>query len=328
MHHTPEDKMSHAMLDCLCLGIVVADHVCEPISHVPRAGELVLTPRTQLSIGGCAANVAVDLVRLGRKASVIGCVGDDAFGRFAIDTLTALAVDVRHLACLPGETTSTSMIINVRGEDRRFIHSPGANARLNGSEISPELLAQTRSVYVGGYGLSDQPSPESIAALFRAARKWGLKTVLDVVVPAGKDLWPSLTPVLPWTDVFLPNEDEARAITGHHEASAQALAFREAGAETVVITCGQGGTVVAGSSGLFRANGFPTEFVDGTGAGDAFTAGYIHALLDGQQVHECVRIGSALGASCVRATGATTGVFSAAELASFLSSHNLDILPP
>jgi sugar/nucleoside kinase (ribokinase family) len=315
------------MLDCLCLGIVVADHVCEPISHVPRAGELVLTPRTQLSIGGCAANVAVDLVRLGRKTAVIGCVGDDAFGRFAVDTLTAANVDVRHIAVLPGEATSTSMIINVRGEDRRFIHSPGANARLDGSEISPDLLAQTRAVYVGGYGLSDQPSPENIAALFRAARDHGVKTVLDVVVPAGKDLWPALTPVLPWTDVFLPNEDEARAITAHNEVSAQAFAFREAGAETVVITCGQRGTVVAGPGGLFRANGFPIEFVDGTGAGDAFAAGYIHALLDGNDVKECVRVGSALGASCVRATGATTGVFNAAELAAFLTSHTLDILP-
>jgi sugar/nucleoside kinase (ribokinase family) len=314
------------MLDCLCLGIVVADHVCEPVSHVPHAGELVLTPRTHLSIGGCAANVAVDLVRLGRRTAVIGCVGDDAFGRFAIDNLTAAGVDVRHVACLPGEATSTSMIINVRGEDRRFIHSPGANARLDGSEISPDLLAQTRAVYVGGYGLSDQPSPDNIAALFRAARERGVKTALDVVVPAGKDLWPSLTPVLPWTDVFLPNEDEARAITGHHEASVQALAFREAGAETVVITCGQGGTVVAGPSGLFRAKGFPTEFVDGTGAGDAFAAGYIHALLDGQEMHECVRVGSALGASCVRSTGATTGVFNAAELDEFLSSHPLEVI--
>jgi sugar/nucleoside kinase (ribokinase family) len=315
------------MLDCLCLGIVVADHVCEPISHVPRAGELVLTPRTHLSIGGCAANVAVDLVRLGRKAAVIGCVGDDAFGRFAIDTLTALAVDVRQLACLPGEATSTSMIINVRGEDRRFIHAPGANARLDGSRISPGLLAQTRSVYVGGYGLSDQPSPENIAALFRAARERGVKTILDVVVPAGKDLWPCLAPVLSWTDVFLPNEDEARAITGHNEPSAQAIAFREAGAEIVVITRGRDGAVLACASGVFRAKHFPVEFVDGTGAGDAFAAGYSHALLEGNEVQECLRVGSALGASCVRATGATTGVFDTAQLVEFLRANRLEFSP-
>src|ERR1700733_10900418 len=146
------------LFDCLCLGIVVADHVCEPISHLPRAGELVLTTRTHLSIGGCAANVAVDLVRLGRKAAVVGRVGDDVFGRFVIDALCAVRVDVRHLVSLSGEATSTSMILNVQGEDRRFIHSPGANARLEGNAISTEFLHQTRAVYVGGYGLSDKPS--------------------------------------------------------------------------------------------------------------------------------------------------------------------------
>src|SRR5580692_8533774 len=154
-------------VDCLCFGIVVADHVCEPIAHVPQAGELVLTSRTHLSIGGCAANVAVDLVRLGRRATVVGRVGDDAFGRFAIDALSTAGVDVGYLVSLPGQATSTSMIINVRGEDRRFIHAPGANARLDGNEISADLLKQTRAVYVGGYGLSDRPTPERITALFR-----------------------------------------------------------------------------------------------------------------------------------------------------------------
>jgi sugar/nucleoside kinase (ribokinase family) len=300
--------------------------VCEPVSHLPRAGELVLTPRTHLSIGGCAANVAVDLVRLGRKAAVVGRVGDDVFGRFVIDALAHAGVDVGQIASSPGEATSTSMIINVRGEDRRFIHAPGANAQLDGNEISPALLAQTRSVYVGGYGLSERPAPEAITALFRAARQLGVKTVLDVVVPEGKNCWPFLEPVLPWTDVFLPNQDEARAITGHNEPAAQACAFREAGAGTVVITCGQHGSVVGSPSGVFRAVSFPIEFVDGTGSGDAFAAGYVHALLEGRDVTECVRVGSALGASCVRATGATTGVFNAAELDEFLSSHPIDVI--
>lgn len=316
-----------ARFDCLCLGIVVADHVCEPVAHLPGAGELVLTPRTHLSIGGCAANVAVDLVRLGRKAAVIGCVGDDAFGRFVIDTLSHAGVDVGRIACLAGEATSTSMIINVQGDDRRFIHAPGANARLEGDEISADLLERTRAVYVGGYGLSDRPSPERIAALFSAARERDVKTILDIVVPHGKASWLFLEPVLPWTDVFLPNEDEARAITGISEPAAQARALREAGAETVVVTCGPGGAVVASAGGVFRTAAFPIEFVDGTGSGDAFAAGYLHALLDGHAVHECVRAGTALGASCVRASGATTSVFDAIGLSEFLASHRLDRQP-
>jgi|HubBroStandDraft_6_1064221.scaffolds.fasta_scaffold08328_5 sugar/nucleoside kinase (ribokinase family) len=313
--------MNDARTDCLCLGIVVADHVCDAIDHLPRSGELVLTARTSLTVGGCAANVAVNLARLGRRAAVVGRVGDDFFGRFIADGLEQSGVDLRHLRATPGEATSCSMIVNVRGDDRRFIHARGANQTLTGGEISPEMLRQARVVYVGGYCLSDQPSPDNIASLFRAASECGSKTVLDVVIPRPADYWSFLEPVLPWTDVFLPNNDEGEAITGEKDPFAQADRFRAAGAKSVVITCGRHGSVAVSSAARFRTGRFQVDQIDGTGSGDAFAAGYIHGLLEGEDVVGCVRIGSALGASCVRATGATTGVFNAGELADFLAAH-------
>jgi sugar/nucleoside kinase (ribokinase family) len=319
--------MIDTRFDCLCAGIVVADHVCEPIDHLPQAGELVLTARTNLMMGGCAANVAVDLARLGRKTGVVGRVGDDFFGRFVADALEQTGVDARHLGTSPGEATSCSMIVNVRGDDRRFIHARGANQTLTGAEISLDMLRQTRVVYVGGYCLSDQPSPANIASLFKSAVECGVKTVLDVVIPRPANYWTFLEPVLPWTDVFLPNNDEAETITGEKDPLAQALRFRQAGAKSVIITCGGQGSVAASPAGQFRADRFHVAQVDGTGSGDAFAAGYIHGLLEGADPAECVRIGSALGASCVRATGATTGVFNAKELADFLGSHRFEWIP-
>jgi sugar/nucleoside kinase (ribokinase family) len=319
--------MNDAYSDCLCTGIVVADHVCEPIDHLPQSGELVLTSRTSLAIGGCAANVAVDLARLGRRAGVVGRIGDDFFGRFVAEELAQTGVDVSHLTTTPGEATSCSMIVNVQGDDRRFIHSRGANQTLTGSEISRDMLRQTRAVYVGGYCLSDQPSPTTIAALFRAAGECGVKTILDVVIPRPADYWTFLEPVLPFTDVFLPNNDEAETITGEKDPLTQARRFRAAGAKSVIITCGGQGSVAAGPVGSFRSGRFPIAQVDATGSGDAFAAGYIHGLLEGADVAECVRIGSALGASCVRATGATTGVFNSRELADFLQSQTFESSP-
>jgi sugar/nucleoside kinase (ribokinase family) len=67
------------------------------------------------------------------------------------------------------------------------------------------------------------------------------------------------------------------------------------------------------------------EFVDGTGSGDAFAAGFITGLIDGCSAERCLEIGSALGASCVRRSGATTGVFTRDELADFLSRHRLPV---
>ncbi len=317
--------MTSLRQDCLCVGIVVADHVCEPIDHIPSPGELVLTGKMSLSIGGCASNVAVDLAKLGRRAGIVGRVGRDVFGQFVRETLTNAGVDCGHLVESPSADTSGSFVINVRGEDRRFIHATGTNAEFTGSEVTPELLRTSRVLYLGGYCLSDLPTTENVAAMFRAARDAGVTTLLDVVIPGPADYWSRLRPVLPFTDVFLPNNDEAKIITGIDDPVLQATEFYQAGARTVVITCGGEGSVLVDATGSFRAGSFPVEFVDGTGSGDAFVAGYIHALLDGRGTLDCIRYGSALGASCVRATGATTGVFNADELLRFLADHELPI---
>src|SRR3954468_24093268 len=96
----------------LCAGIVVADHVSSPISHLPAAGELVLADQLILTIGGCAANVAVDLVKLGVPACVAGCVGDDVFGRVVADMLRERQVDVSGLLIKDGMDTSQTLIVN------------------------------------------------------------------------------------------------------------------------------------------------------------------------------------------------------------------------
>src|ERR1700722_8545148 len=113
--------------EVLCAGIVVADHVSSPISHLPAAGELVLADQLILTIGGCAANVAVDLVKLGVPATVVGCVGEDVFGRALAGMLGERQVDVSGLIVRSGLDTSQTLIVNVRGQDRRFIHTFGAN---------------------------------------------------------------------------------------------------------------------------------------------------------------------------------------------------------
>src|SRR5271169_5583371 len=119
-----------ANLDCLSVGILVADHLCAPIAHAPAAGELVLSDRLQLNIGGCASNAAMDMARVGVRVGVVGCVGEDIFGQFVVDTLRSGGVETSSIKRLADVGTSGTLIVNVAGEDRRFIHTIGANARL------------------------------------------------------------------------------------------------------------------------------------------------------------------------------------------------------
>lgn len=311
--------------EVLCAGIVVADHVCTPISHLPAAGELVTTERMLLTIGGCAANAAVDLIKMGVRAAVVGRVGNDTFGRIVADLLRDQGVDTSALQVTPEADTSQTLIVNVAGEDRRFIHTFGANAVFKAADIPRALLDDCRVLYLGGYLVMPQIVQDELAAVFAAAQRKGVKTVLDVVVPARGDYLPHLDKLLPHVDVFLPNHFEAELICGKKEPLQQAEFFRKMGAKTVAITMGGEGVVLVQEGKRLRAGVYTVPYVDGSGGGDAFDAGFIWGLLHDLDAADCLRVASALGASCVRAIGTTPGVFTRSECEAFMAANVLQI---
>ncbi|MCA9070442.1 MAG: carbohydrate kinase family protein [Planctomycetaceae bacterium] len=317
--------MTDVRCDCLCAGIIVADHVCEPVVRLPRPGELVTTPRIDLTTGGNATNVALDLARLGRRVELVGTVGKDIFGDFVEQTLNEAGVSCRFLGRSETQATAGTLVINCQGEDRRFIHAIGANADFTGKELTPEIIGQARILYLGGFCLCDELTPENVATVFQEARRVGVTTVLDVVLANAETAWERLLPVLPYTDVFMPNTDEAIAITGLNDPLSQAERFREAGARTVVVTCGEAGAVLSSENTCLQAGTYPIDYIDGTGSGDAFSSGFIHGVLAERDLETCLRWGSALGASAVRTAGASTGVFTSDELIAFCESQMLSI---
>ena len=312
------------MPECLSAGIIVADHVCEPVSHMPAPGELILSPHMELTVGGCASNMAVDLAYLGSDVAIVGRIGGDVFGEFVQRKLEQSGVDCNGLVRSSTSETSGSLVINVDGEDRRFIHTLGANAEFDGSEVTDELLRSSKVLYLGGYLLMESLSPSRAAELFRKARSMGIQTVLDVVIPAPGEYWSALEPVLSETDFFLPNDDEAALITGLQSPIEQAQAFRDRGASTVLITCGANGCLVHAVNQRFQASAIPTEVIDGTGSGDAFVAGFIYGLLHEKALRDCVLLGTGLGARTVASLGATGAAVTANELAEFVSDLNLN----
>jgi sugar/nucleoside kinase (ribokinase family) len=314
-----------APTDVLCAGIIVADHVSSPISHLPAAGELVLADQLLLTIGGCAANVAVDLTKLGRSAAVVGRVGGDAFGRIVADMLRDCQVDVSCLHVTAGVDTSQTLIVNVAGEDRRFIHTFGANGRFRAADIPLERARQCRVLYLGGYLLMAEMDQEELARVFASARQAGARTMLDVVTPGPGDYLARLEKLLPQVDIFLPNNHESELITGLKDPLRQAEEFHRLGAGAAIITLGDRGAVLVSKNERLRSDIFTVPFVDGSGGGDAFAAGYIDGLIAGLDAEGCLRRASAVGASCVRGIGTTTTVFTRAECERFLQEHTLRI---
>lgn len=309
----------------VCAGVVVADHLCTPIDHWPAPGELIAADELVLNIGGCASNVAMGLARLDIRAAVCGRVGDDTFGKFVAETLASGGIDGRALAVDRERATSQTLIVNVKGQDRRFIHAFGANRGLSAADLDAALSPSTRVLYVGGYLILPGLEAEALAEVFLRARSRGILTVLDVATPGPGDYLRQLLPVLPHADVFLPNADEAALILGEPDPWEQALAFRRLGARRVVVTRGEHGAISLSDALQVRIGTFPIGFVDGSGGGDAFDAGYIAGLLDGRDELGCLTLASAIGASCVRAVGTTAGVFTRDQAEAFLAAHRLPV---
>jgi sugar/nucleoside kinase (ribokinase family) len=294
----------------LCAGILVGDLFVPPLHRLPTAGELMVTDDFLMGAGGCAANVAVVLSKLGVGARVVGKVGRDSFGDFVTATLAGLGVDVSCIGQSERMGTAKTVIVPVTGEDRRYIHTVGANADLTDQDFTPEAMSGVDVVYLGGYLVLPGLRPGAAAELFETAHRAGARTVLDVVLPADtRASMDDLSAILPSVDFFLPNNDEAQHLTGEQDPERQAACFNDAGAETVVITMGADGLLVRTASAATQRLAAPeVDVVDGSGAGDAFAAGLIAGILEGWPLERSLAFANEVGALACTALGCSAGI--------------------
>lgn len=299
----------------VCAGLLVADIFVPPLPRVPAAGELIATGDFLFSAGGGASNTAFALRRLGLDVSVVGCVGDDMFGDAVENDLRRQGIDTSGVRRVPGAGTSKTVIVPVEGEDRRYIHTFGANRELCASDLATLAFAGADALHIGGFLLLPGLDAPSLAERLSAAQERGLQVVLDVTVPGDAPFsLGDVAPVLPHLDWFVLNEDEARVLTGEHEPERQASAFADAGARAVAVTLGERGAFVLAGGERFAVLAPQVEVVEPSGAGDAFAAGLIASLLDGLDARTCVARACVLGASACTALGCHDGVLTRAEL--------------
>lgn len=316
----------------LCAGLLVADLFIPPLTRLPAAGELMATDNFLADTGGCAANTVTALAKLGVRATVAGAVGQDIFGDFIVQDLTRKGADTSGIIRTDQHNTSQTVILPVVGEDRRYIHTFGANNDFSVEDIDRALLAQAKVFCVGGYLILPSLKPDALGALFAEARQHGTRTVLDVVVPAsdsagngdrndGKAAMQALAQVLPQVDYFLPNNEEAQRLTGHSDPHRQARALLAAGCGTVIITMGAHGTLAMNARTTLEQPAYKINMVDGSGAGDAFAAGLILGLLENWPLVRTIKFASAIGASACTALGCNAGLFTREQADRFIAQN-------
>ena len=313
------------MTDIGCAGILVADTFYGPLTALPQEGQLIAVDTVVTRAGGCAANVAICLSKQGVQADVVGCLGRDLSARLVIESLEGVGIGTEHITYSETESTSQTAVLLVQGQDRRYVHLFGANKALSIAQIDRWWLGQLKVFYLGGLFVLPGIQAEAFCDLLQFCRGKGVTTVIDVVIPQHVQDFHLLKQALPYIDYFLPNEDEARQITGQVKVADQLQALQAMGAGTVIVTRGPKGVMASRDRTTWQAGTFPVNSVDSSGSGDAFAAGVLLGIINGWPMERLLTHASAFGASATRAIGTTDGVFTAAELDSFLSVHPLDI---
>jgi len=296
----------------VCAGLVVSDLFVPPLDSLPASGELVIIDAPLNDVGGCAANTASSLEHLGIPTILAAHVGDDSHGDLVREKLRRKGVDVTRVTSSPLPTSQT-VILPVRGDDRRYIHAVGANASLTAEEVA-RVARDSSIVVVGGFLALPGLSATSLAETFAKAQERGTCTILDVVIPHGHpDAKSDLKIVLPHVDWFFPNSDEALHLTGETDPFPQADALLGWGCRNVVITRGSDGALY--SDGYMTITVEPCEIlaVDPSGAGDAFVAGMVVGIRENWAVEQTLRFAAALGASATRGLGCTNTLFTREE---------------
>ena len=308
-----------------CAGILVADMFCGPMSALPEPGQLLTVDDMPTSVGGCAANVAIDVARQGIDVEVAGCLGHDAAAEQVVSSLRHAGVGCDHIARVNRAPTSKTVILLVAGQDRRYIHSIGANGVFCATDIHPHWACGLKALYLGGLFAMPGMVADELATLLETCRRAGVLTIGDVVVPSGFRDAGVLVRLLPHFVYFLPNDDEARVFTGASDPLDQIAALQARGANTVIVTCGPRGSFAGDKRRRWRAGAHRCDAIDPSGSGDAFAAGVITGIVHGWDLPRTLTYGSALGASAVRSVGTTESVFRSGQAEAFIAANPIEV---
>ena len=261
-----------------------------------------LVDSASFSIGSSSAIFACGAARLGLKVGFIGVCGDDLFGRFMLAEMIQRQVDVSPVIIDATVSTGMSVILST-ATDRAILTHVGSMNCLSANQVTEELLAHSHHLHVASYFLQSALQP-GLPDLFRRAHALGLTTSLDPNWdPSGK--WSGFDELLPLVDVFLPNENEALAMTGSANAE-QALAKLVQKCACIAVKLGPRGAIAGRGSETASSSALKVNVVDTTGAGDSFDGGFLYGYRSGWSLERALKLGAACGSLSTRKAGGTT----------------------
>ncbi|MFY0727992.1 ribokinase [Pseudomonas sp. NFX15] len=285
--------------------------------RLPKGGETLIGESFTTVSGGKGANQAVAAARLGAQVSMIGCVGNDAYGEALRGALLAEQIDCQAVSTVDG-SSGVALIVVDDSSQNAIVIVPGANGELTAGAIDRfDAVIQAADVLICQLEVPDA----SVGHALKRGRELGKIVILNpapVSRPLPADWYASI-------DYLIPNESEASTLSGLSVDSldtAQAAATRlmAMGAGKVIITLGAQGSMFADGQ---RFEHFPApavKAVDTTAAGDTFVGGFAAALAAGKTEAEAIRFGQVAAALSVTRAGAQPSIPALSEVQAFTAS--------
>jgi len=297
-------------LDVVCVGAALIDIIARTSHHPANEQETFVDTFTQAS-GGSAANTAVACAILELRAGFIGRLGIDSFGDELLADFRSNGVNTWGVVRDPDRQSGLCFIaIDEDGRRRMYAHSGAAGALLP-SDLDADYLRSASVVH-----LADLYDVEPLTAAAEIAHDHATVCLNPggLIASQGMDV---VRRLLQSTDVFISSLNEASTLTGVMEPDDVINAVQSEGPRTIVLTLGAEGCIATGGGVTVEIPAFPVDVIDTTGAGDAFSAGFIYGLLHDMELPECCRWGAATAARCVETAGArlTMRLDDVAELA-------------
>ena len=258
-----------------------------------------------LELGGSCNIFACQAAKMGLRTAALGRVGADSFGELILRRLAENGVDPIHVQVDPARKTGLGIALCPPG-DRAILTYLGTINAVYPEDASDDLLAATRHVHHASYYLHTNLRP-AVAEIFQRARRLGATTSLDTNWDPDETWDGGLEEVLPHTDLFFPNDQEALRISRRPDLPSAARYFLDLGVRVVAIKRGAQGALVYTAQGCLEQAVSPVNGGDSIGAGDSFDAGFLGGWLRGLPLARCLEIATECGRSVAGQVGGLAG---------------------
>ena len=294
--------------DYTSMGFITFDALCRPVTEIPPRGGTYFVEELTLAVSGAAGSAVIVAAKHGLRSRAVGGVGQDDMGDWVLMKLDRFGIDTTMMARCDGYTTSSSLVTTRPDGARPALHKRGATDGFYIEDEQIDDLLDTRILHIGGVGLMNRMDAGRTEEIMAEAKRRGVITTLDVFASTHDDL-PKVARLLPYTDYFLPSEEEAQALSGLRDNHDLARFLMDKGAACVILTLGADGAFYSHRDGTeFHVPAFAVDVKCTCGCGDCFNGGFATGLIKELSAQDAVVMAQASSAQNATGLGSQAGV--------------------